>query len=319
MILFVPGWMGPVPRDLYPQGATMRAERVALYPGNPARTDLASLTYLGGVRLIGNQPAFGGFSSMQTDGHHFILLSDGGVFVRFALGRDWTLSQVRFGDLPGGPAYGWRKSERDSESMTVDPATGQTWVGFETYNEIWRYSIDLSQARGRAAPHAMGGWAPNTGAEAMVRLRDGRFVILGEQAINVTSTLRAGLLFAGDPTRRPSDVISFGYRPPSATYAPTDVAQLPDGDLLVLNRAFNLPVRFSTIITRVRLSRIRPGAVVQGEEVARLDPPTLADNFEAMALTREGADTILWIASDDNQSVFQQSLLLKFRVNAARP
>ncbi len=31
-------------------------------------------------------------------------------------------------------------------------------------------------------------------------------------------------------------------------------------------------------------------------------------------MTREGADTILWIASDDNQQWWEQSLLLKFRI-----
>ena len=297
----------------------MRAEPVALYRDHPNRRDLGRLTYLGGVRLIGNQPAFGGFSSMQTDGRHFILLSDGGVFVRFMLDADWRLSRVRFDDLPDGPDFGWMKRDRDSESMTVDPARGRAWVGFENSNEIWRYSIDLRRAEAKSAPPVMADWGLNTGAEAMVRLSDGRFVVLGEQTTNADGTLRAGVVFAGDPTTRPRAAYRFSYRSPGAGYAATDVAQLPDGDLLVVNRAFELPIRFTTVITRVRLSSIRPGAVVQGEEIARLDPPTLADNFEAMAMTREGADTILWIASDDNQSVFQQSLLLKFRVNAARP
>jgi hypothetical protein len=39
------------------------------------------------------------------------------------------------------------------------------------------------------------------------------------------------------------------------------------------------------------------------------------DNFEALAITREGADTIVWIASDDNGEFWEQSLLLKFRLN----
>jgi hypothetical protein len=39
------------------------------------------------------------------------------------------------------------------------------------------------------------------------------------------------------------------------------------------------------------------------------------DNFEALAIAREGDATILWIASDDNNAWWQQSLLLKFRLD----
>ena len=41
----------------------------------------------------------------------------------------------------------------------------------------------------------------------------------------------------------------------------------------------------------------------------------LHDNFEALAAVREGKDTILWIASDDNLEAWEQSLLLKFRLD----
>ena len=319
LLIGIPSWSELPPRPLYDARATMRAERVDLYPGNPARTDLGALTYLGGVRLIGNESAFGGFSSMQVHGGHFILLSDGGVFVRFDLSRDWRLANVRFDDLPGGPAFGWEKGDRDSESMTIDPQTGTAWVGFERYNQIWRYDMALTRAEGASAPPLMAKWDLNTGPEAMVRLKDGRFVVLGEQTVSGDESLRASVMFSGDPARNPKAAFGFRYRPPSPDYAATDVAQLPDGRLLVLNRAFAPIANFTTIITVVDTRTIRPGATVTGKEVARLAPPTLADNFEAMALTREGADTILWIASDDNQFFLQQSLLLKFRVNAARP
>ena len=39
------------------------------------------------------------------------------------------------------------------------------------------------------------------------------------------------------------------------------------------------------------------------------------DNFEALALGREGGHDVLWIASDDNQAFWQRSLLLKFRLD----
>src|SRR3546814_19813599 len=66
--------------------------------------------------------------------------------------------------------------------------------------------------------------------------------------------------------------------------------------------------------------RIAPGAMVDGTEIATFAPPYIHDNFEAVAATREGGDTNVWIASDDNQSILQRSLLLKFRmIEPAQP
>jgi hypothetical protein len=48
--------------------------------------------------------------------------------------------------------------------------------------------------------------------------------------------------------------------------------------------------------------------------IATLKAPFIHDNFEAIAATRDGDVTIIWIASDDNRSVVQRSLLLKFRL-----
>ncbi|WP_163365749.1 esterase-like activity of phytase family protein, partial [Enterobacter asburiae] len=61
-----------------------------------------------------------------------------------------------------------------------DPATGQIWVGFERYNAIWRYDDGLTRAERSVEPAAMRDWSENGGPESMVRLRDGRFVAIGE-------------------------------------------------------------------------------------------------------------------------------------------
>ena len=43
--------------------------------------------------------------------------------------------------------------------------------------------------------------------------------------------------------------------------------------------------------------------------------PLIHDNFEGVAITREGRDTIVWLVSDDNQLFLQRSLLLKFKLD----
>ena len=57
---------------------------------------------------------------------------------------------------------------------------------------------------------------------------------------------------------------------------------------------------------------MKPGAVLDGHEIARLASPMLADNFEGMALEQHGTQRILWLVSDDNHLFFQRTLLLKF-------
>jgi hypothetical protein len=201
--------------------------------------------------------------------------------------------------------------------MTVDPATGQTWVGFERANEIWRYTPGMAHGEAHAAPKAMADWAPNGGAESLVRLADGGFIAISETDPwphgKNKGKGRAAIRFAGDPTAHPRAGFAFSFLPPSG-FDPSDVTLLPDGRLLVLTRRFRLPFEFSSKLVVVDPAAIRPGALVRGREIATLAKPLIHDNFEGIAVTREGNATILWIVSDDNQLFLQRSLLLKFRL-----
>jgi hypothetical protein len=306
-------------RDLFGKAPRMTVERVPLDLQDPSRTRVGALTYLGGIRLKSPERAFGGFSSMRIIGDDFTLLSDGGTFIRFRMGKDWTPRDVQFGDLPDGPRDGWLKADRDSESLASDPATGQVWVGFEQHNAIWRYNANLTRAERSAQPEAMKGWSDNGGPESLVRLHDGRFLTIGETSRPKGSRIgREGLIFPGDPTMPGIKPIRFVYMPPNELYDPADAVQLPDGRLIVLNRRFSVPGLFTAKLTLIDPRAIRPGAVVRGTEIATLAAPLIHDNYEALAVTREGDDTILWIASDDNQQFWEWSLLLKFRIEFAK-
>ena len=93
------------------------------------------------------------------------------------------------------------------------------------------------------------------------------------------------------------------------------MVELPDGRLLVLNRKFSLGELFTAKLVIVDGREVRNGAVMRGEEIATFAAPVQHDNFEALAVTQEGDETIVWVASDDNQMWFEESLLLKFRLD----
>lgn len=319
ILLFVPSWSGDPRLALLPAKVEIAAHRVLLDPRDPKRVKLGGLTFLGGVYLTGPAPAFGGFSGMTVAGDRFTLLSDGGNIVSFRMGADWQVREPRFAELPDGPGRGWQKSERDSESLTRDPATGQLWLGFERANEIWRFAPGFARAEARAAPKAMARWPENGGAESLVRLRDGSFIVLAEDEDAVRNGaelpgVKVGLWFAGDPTQPKQRGFTFGYRPPKG-FKPTDIAELPDGRLVVVNRKVSLREGFTAVLTLVERDTVELGRIASGREVARFAAPVVHDNFEALAAAREGDSTILWIASDDNQLFFQRSLLLKFRLD----
>lgn len=327
----VPGWTGDPRLPLLGGHADMTATWVALDPADRSRTKLGGMTYLGGATLRSRDPAFGGYSALAVDGEHFTLLSDGGNIVRFRMGLDWRPAAIEFFNLPGGPARGWSKRDRDSESLTLDPVTHRAWVGFEHWNAIGRYSIGgdgvpFGRFDGFVKPRAMADWPDNGGPESMVRLRDGRFVVIAETARpnpvegrrspGRRNSGRLGLIFAGDPLASAPETrpAGFVYLPPRG-FSPADVTQLPDGRLLVLNRGFTPPLTFSNSVTIIDPDAIREGARVRGREIARLAAPLVHDNFEGIAATREGRDTIVWIVSDDNETVLERTLLLKFRLD----
>lgn len=300
-------------RPILGDDPNIAAVRVPLDASDPAKRRVGALTYLGGVSLSSRDEAFGGFSSLSVAGDRFTLLSDGGNVVRFRMDADYRIGEPWFGDLPAGPALGWEKRERDSESMAVDPASGQVWVGLERYNQIWRYAPGLAAPAAGAAPSAMARWEANGGAESLVRLRDGRFLAIAETD-RQDRPVREALLFAGDPLTRPDAALRFYYRPPDG-FDPSDATQLPDGRVLVLNRRIALPFRWSAVLTLIDPRGVKPDAIVVGRDVARFAAPLTVDNYEGLAVTREGAATILWMVSDDNQFFLQRTLVMKFRID----
>ena len=294
-------------RPILGRDTRITAAPVLLDPAHPGRTRLGPLRYLGGWVLDSPDPAFGSFSAMAIERGSLILVSDAGNVVRLAVDKTGVIRGVSFGDLPGGPGDGSQKQDRDSESMAIDPATGQLWIGFENANAIARYTPDFGRMERLARPREMRGWPGGGGPEAMVRLKSGRFLVFSEAA-----PYGAALAFEGDPTNPATKRFRFSYRPP-AGYRVTEATQLPDGRLMLLHRRVSLPDYFAAKLAILDPATIRAGARVKGREIATMVRPMTVDNMEAMAATEEDGRTILWIASDHNfKGPFQRTLLMKF-------
>ena len=332
LFLCVGSYAGEDARPLLGEATTIIATPVLLDRGDPQRRRVGRLAFLEGWMLTSPDRAFGSVSAMAVSGRRFTLLSDAGGVMSFDLDAQGKASRARFVNLPAGPGVGaWSKDFRDTESMTIDPATGRAWIGYENVNQIWRYAPGFSAAEMHAAPSAMADWPHESGPEAMVRLRSGRFLLFAESAPGPKRGSNDALLFTSDPAVPGARPIRFGYRRP-AGFRVTDVAELPDGRLLILHRrtqptrlrlgqvvgGWKLVSGIETLVRIVDARGIRAGSVIEGRDIARLAPPLTIENFEALAVTRDANRTIVWIASDDNFAPYQRTLLMKFALDGGQ-
>ncbi len=305
---FVPAVERPLP--MQPSETVMTVAPIALDDGDPSVRNAGALQFLEVWWLRSRDIRFGGLSAMHIEDGAVTAISDAGDLFRFPLpGLGTRTLPLRIERLIDGPGSGRRKSDRDSESMVI--AGDHAWIAFESANSVWRYSRTSGRAEASARPEPMRRWPSMRGAEAMLRLADGRFLVLAEGPVGDDGSTPV-LLFAGDPAEEGTSAEALRYRPPEGFRA-TDAAALPDGRILILNRRFYWTEGVSAAVTMVDRRALRPGAMLEGREIARLDGDLTVDNMEALSITREGARTIVWIASDDNfNPLFQRTLLMKF-------
>ena len=298
---------GPV-RDMRP---ILEMRSLAMAPGRIGEVRIEGLWH-----MTSSNSHFGSYSALaaMSDGT-LLAVSDRGRWLRFTPpGR--TGPSPRFGVVGGAVVSDKRRV--DAEAMTMDPASGRIWIAYEGANSIDRLGPDLGKSR-HARPAAMRAWPNNRGPEAMTRLADGRFIVLGEGSPEWLGQGYPGLLFEGDPVES-ARAGSFVFVPPDG-YRATDAASLPDGRVLLLLRAIEgfIPPRFSARLVVADPAEIRPGARWQGHEVARLDLDLPTDNFEGLAVEpRKDGTLTLWLISDDNGAALQRTLLYRLRWNPGK-
>jgi hypothetical protein len=288
------------PAPLPPTVSFVTFERVEDVRGLSGRLRLA-----GAWSLTSNDPRFGGLSALHVEGGQVTAFSDSGWLIRFPLPGSPETVRAQISLTPGMGASADSKADRDVEAMAV--LGPLAWVILERRNLAIRYHRDGWRRDSFAKPKAMKKWRANNGAEAMLRLPDGRFLVFSEGKGGISDAL----MFSGDPSAPNTAAISMRYRPPEG-FRITDAALAGDGRMLLLNRDVNiLKGGFVAKLTAAPIPASRAGGLIEGEEIAYLGWP-LADNMEGLSVTREGGRTILWMTSDNNYNSIQRTLLLKF-------
>jgi len=298
------------------EAIALSSKAVQLDPDDPARQRIGRLTWRGGIEITSTDSRFGGLSGLlvSADGAELLAVSDRGRWLVAKLRYDAEgrligiadARSARLRDLDGDALA--KNRHRDAESL-AELADGSVLVSFERKHRIWHYPSEEEPLSGRPAawrkPKGLGDAPKNSGLEAIVALADGRLLAVTEDhrdgAGNVGYLWHDGV-WARLTYQREGD------------FKPTAASRLPgSGDLLVLERAFQ-PISGARVrLVRLAAGDIRPGAELNGEELALWGLPLTVDNFEALA-TRRGPDgkTLIYLLSDDNFSWLQRTLLLMF-------
>jgi len=283
---------------------------VTLAADDPGFRQLGRLYFVAGWSLSSPDDRFGGLSGLHVEGGQATAISDAGMVMTFPLPGTAPAPRVRFQPVEQGPGPNRQRLTRDTEGLWIEG--DRLWLTYERQNAIWRYDRASLAGQSEARPPLMRRWRGNSGAEAIVRLADGRFLIIEEGRDNGAPTSQA-VLFAGDPSLPETPSAPLIYRRPSG-YRATDATLLPDGRILILNRGLSW-LRLSAKLLLADPRQLRPGGTIEGQEIATLEAPLTVDNMEGVSVTQEHGRTIVWLVSDDDfMRMFRHTLLLKFEL-----
>lgn len=279
------------------------------------RTEVGQLAYRGALVLPPSKGRFGGLSGLAVapDGKSLIALTDNNRIFRLQLkldGRGWLKSVTpdagtALADEADAPKNKG-KGRIDSEALAALP---DGWlIAYERQHRVEWFADKAGLPSGvpKAQPSAPAEWVSlpdNSGLESLAAWPDGRLLAIAEAKQNSTN-----------PAWLWQDGNWHQLRYTSASgFAPSDAAVLPDGDVVVLERGFNLFFGFRARLVRVKVDTINPGAVLVGEELARLENPLITENFEGLAAGKgPSGQTRLYIVSDNNFNAAQQTILAVF-------
>lgn len=304
------------------RGISVRATPIDRFSlRNPDLTRFGRLDFLGGLELSSSDERFGGWSALAVspDGTRLTSVSDKGTWLTATLVMrghspvslaDAVLAPVLGPD--GRPVAGTRRW--DCESLAIHDGTA--WIGLERVNEVLRFAFgrDGLAARGTPipVPPDVKRFSNNRGLEAIAVVPTGPYagslIGVGERPFEgKEGPVSPGFFFNG-PGGGFEIIRHDGFDI-------TDAAFLPTGDLLLLERRFAWLSGVAMRIRRFDGKALRPGARLDGDPLITADMAMHIDNMEGLAIhVATDGSTVLTLISDDNFSVLQRTVLLRFRL-----
>ncbi len=291
----------------------------AFEPRNPERRSFGVLQFRGGLVLSSGHPRFGGFSGLArlNGGRDLVALTDRGYWLTARVssrdGRPTGLEDAEMAAILGASGRPFPRSGLfDTESLCI--ADGVAYVGIERKHEIARFDWARQgvEARARAVPvpREFKRLPRNRGLEALGVVPSGplrgALVAIAERSGKEDEPTLGAILGGPQP-----GLFSVARHD---GYDITDLAFLPSGDMLLLERWYQ-PLRgVGMRIRRIGARDIRPGALLDGPRLIEADLGHEIDNMEGLSVHLDQGRTVLTLISDDNFSFLQRTVLLEFEL-----
>lgn len=296
----------------------------SLLPSDPERRRFGALSFRSGLVLTCEEREFGGLSALwlAPDGGSLVSLTDHGAWLTARMVRDGdrltALTEARMAPVLGlgGALFGIGRSA-DTESLAI--AEGVAFVGVERRNEVLRFewARDGLEAEGVSIPlpPEVKELPGNKGLEAIGIAPAGHplagaLIGISERSRDGDETPTRGFILTG-MVQGAFDVARSGG------FEVTDIAFLPGGEMLLLERFYSRALGVKARVRRIAADAVRPGALVDGPVIFEADRSHEIDNMEGIAAYREPSGaTIVAMVSDDNFSAAQRTVLLEFLLEA---
>ncbi|HLA02299.1 MAG TPA: esterase-like activity of phytase family protein [Aestuariivirga sp.] len=307
--------------------STVSAEPLAITSASLSRFALLTnassfgpLTWRGGIELTSANEKFGGLSGliMADECTSLRAVSDAGR---------WITADVAYtGDVLSGltsssiapilddrgkppPSKRWG----DAEAIAAG-SNGKTIVGFESRTRIGAYDLTgkgfKAKFQNLNPPKEIAKGPRNGELESVGYFTNGSlkgyYLAVAESNLNAQGYTKA---WAWNGKRN----FAFSIRQ-IENYNITDLAMLPNGDILLLQRSYGPLILPGMAISRFPASDIKQGKTVQPETLMEVKVPFYAiDNMEGLAVCERDGELRVNIISDNNfKTDVQRTLLLQF-------
>lgn len=315
----------PASAGMTDKNIPVRATPLLSFTLFPQLTRFGKLEWRGGLVLASGDARFGGLSgiALSRDGSAMLAVSDRGFWFRAGLVyNDGRLADVAnpamapILDAAGKPNKG--KVRSDAEALAAwEPGNiaGKMIVGFESRARAGLFDLGANGFKARfrdlKLPAEIAKGPSNQELEAIGRFAAGplkdSLIAIAEGTRDENGDIRAWIW--GGKRR-----FSFAIKQ-YEDYAITDVAILPGGDVLTVERSFGASLLPGMALRRFPSADIVPGGAMSPVLLfASRAPMHAIDNMEGIAVFENAqGETIVTLISDDNfRPARQRTLLLQF-------
>ncbi|MBL1419475.1 MAG: esterase-like activity of phytase family protein [Alphaproteobacteria bacterium] len=288
---------------------------------NPTQEIFDELLWRGGLVLESTHSQFGGLSGIElsANGEKMLAISDRGFWVKadviYKNGRISGLANSLIAPILNANGKKFVRWKADSEGLTKrNDSLSDVVISVESDQAIYRFKLGNDDLNARAMD-----WgtikdakkiAANRGLEAITALPKnhkyrGWMLVAAEHKLDKNKNHTAWLV-NGKQSHELHITRQGGYDI-------TDLNYLPNGDILLLERAISIFGGPQMQIRQICGKDVKPGALMSGKSLLRASGIQAVDNMEGIGVhIAANGEVILTVISDDNFHFLQRNLMLQF-------